>query len=493
MPPVKPLAPPPLDSAFVEPWSWGKLGRMLRQFGPAAVIASLAIGAGETIIVVRAGAWMGYGLLWLVLVSVLVKGVCVTYFLGRYTAISGEPLGSRLVRVPGPRGWVLVLLVFLELAAAGPLWAAIARPSGVLLSYLWYGSHGGVASQWLATAFIAIALVMSLPTSYRMLERQQIIICGLLVLGTIVGTAIVRPDFVAALYGLLSFGKIPAVPASAPAEFQASAWPLLAVTFGYVGGSVMTYLVYSDFLAIHGWGMTGHPRAAEIRAMAAVGRPGDYLPTDAADVAAVRRAAAPIRWDIACGAAVLLIVTTSFMMAGAAVLFPKREAGEALGSFDGWHLLTDQSQIWQAIHPALVWVYYLCVLAALWGTLQAYPDVYARGTTEYLRAIWPQREWRQRSVQILICVYVFAVAAAVVWSDMDFNTMTMTVNFLATTLSVAIAMLAGLWLNFQLPRAYRTRPWMLAAGVTSALLLIVVSVISGVGVWRQIAGAVAAR
>ena len=30
-----------------------------------------------------------------------------------------------------------------------------------------------------------------------------------------------------------------------------------------------------------------------------------------------------------------------------------------------------------------MWVYYVCVLAALWGTLQAYPDIYARGVTEY--------------------------------------------------------------------------------------------------------------
>ena len=52
---------------------------------------------------------------------------------------------------------------------------------------------------------------------------------------------------------------------------------------------------------------------------------------------------------------------------------------------------------------------------------------------------------------------MFATATAVIWSDVNFDTMTLTVNFLATTLGVAIAMLAGLWLNFQLPPAYRTR------------------------------------
>jgi len=76
---------------------------------------------------------------------------------------------------------------------------------------------------------------------------------------------------------------------------------------------------------------------------------------------------------------------------------------------------------------------------------------------------------------------------AVVWSDLNFNALTLTVNFLATTLGVALAMLAGLYLNFKLPPAYRTRWWMLAAGVVSAVVLVVVAGISGVGVWQHLA------
>jgi Mn2+/Fe2+ NRAMP family transporter len=481
-----PITPPPLRGPLAEPWSARKLVGMLSMFGPAAVLASVSIGAGETIIAVRAGAWMGYGLLWLLLVSVFVKGVCVPYLLGRYTAVSGEPLGARLVRLPGPRGWLLFLLVALELAAAPPLWAALARPSGELIGYLIYGSGAGDASRILATLFIVVALVLSLPTSYRMLERQQLIICGILVIGTVVGTILVRPDFLEAMRGFASFGYIPQVPSSAPAAFQQNALPLLAVTFGYVGGSVMTYLVYPDFIALHGWGMTGHPQLEEIRRRAAAGDPGDYLPTDPAQVKEVRRAIAPLRWDVACGAAVLIIVTSSFMMSGAAVLFPRREAGEQLGTFEGWSLLTDQAAIWQSIHPALVWVYYVCVIAALWGTLQAYPDVYARGVTEYARAIWPERRWNKLLIQIIICVYVFVTATAVVWSDMPFDAMTLTVNFLATTLGVVIAMLAGLYLNFKLPPAYRTRSPMLLASIFSALVLLFVAAVSGLSLWQQL-------
>jgi Mn2+/Fe2+ NRAMP family transporter len=491
-----PITPPPLPSQLTQPWSFGKLKGMLRMFGPAAVIASVAIGAGETIIVVRAGAWMGYGILWLILLAALVKGVIVTYFLGRYTAISGETVGNRLVRLPGPRGWLLIVFLVLELGAAPLLWGAIARPSGELIGYLVWGNSdltlagyhldNDTLKRSIATGFILIALILSLPTSYKMLERQQLIICGILVIGTVIGTILVRPDLVATLQGLFSFGHIPAVPDSAPAAFKQNAWPLLAVTFGYVGGSVMTYLVYPDLICLHGWGMTGHPEHHDIRKRAAAGQPADYLPTDPTAVKAIRRAVSPLRWDVACGGFVLLIVTASFLMAGAAVLFPQREAGEAAGTFEGWSLLTDQASIWSAIHPALVWVYYICVLAALWGTLQAYPDVYARGAAEYFKAIWPERPWYQRRIQSWICLWVLITSTAVIWSNLDFEIMTQTVNFLATTLGVALAMMAGLYLNYQLPPAYRTRWFVLAAGVLSAIILLAVSAISGAGVWQQL-------
>jgi hypothetical protein len=44
---------------------------------------------------------------------------------------------------------------------------------------------------------------------------------------------------------------------------------------------------------------------------------------------------------------------------------------------------------------------------------------------------------------------------------------------------VAFAMVAALYLDFQLPQRYRTRKWMLAAGFLSATILVLVTVISG--------------
>src|SRR3990172_7261144 len=100
--PRDPIVIPEPGGLIAEPWSMRKLWRLAGLFGPAAIVASVSIGAGETIVVVKAGSWAGYDLLWLVLASVLVKGICVTYLFGRYTAVSGEPFGPRVARIPPP-------------------------------------------------------------------------------------------------------------------------------------------------------------------------------------------------------------------------------------------------------------------------------------------------------------------------------------------------------------------------------------------------------
>ena len=68
-PPSEAIEIPPLTGIYAEPFSLSKLLRMIGFFGPAAVVASLSLGAGETIMVTGLGAWSEYGLLWLLLLS----------------------------------------------------------------------------------------------------------------------------------------------------------------------------------------------------------------------------------------------------------------------------------------------------------------------------------------------------------------------------------------------------------------------------------------
>ena len=65
----------------------------------------------------------------------------------------------------------------------------------------------------------------------------------------------------------------------------------------------------------------------------------------------LRRLVAPLRWDVALGAIVLFIVSASFMMAGAAVLYPRLASGELSRLFEGGVCLPIKAQIWHSIHP----------------------------------------------------------------------------------------------------------------------------------------------
>lgn len=479
---------PEPTGVHAEPWSPKKVVGLLRMFGPAAMVASLAIGAGETIVVVRSGAWAGYDLLWLVLLSCIVKGFFVTYMLGRYTAISGEYIGHRLVRLPGPRGWLLLLIVGLEMTGAPLAWVPISKPCGDLFHYLLqdYLPTSISVTVWqnlITSAFIAGALIMGTRLSFDRLERQQLIICFILVSGTIVGTILVQPDFDQALIGTLNFGYLPPFPEWAPPDAVKHPFLTMATTFGYVGGAVMGYIVYANWVGIHRWGLSGHTEIEKIREHAYVTDEIDYLPESPVEVSRLLTLASPLKWDVSLGAIVLFIVTAAFMLSGAAVLYPLES------QFEGWSLLTNQAHVWSNIHPSLVWVYYICILAALWGTLQALPEVYARVMQEFFQAIWPDREWDYHRLQKQICLYIFVTTMIIVWLNIPFDILTQIAGFVLANLAIPLAMIAAIYLNFKLPAPYRVGLPTLIGSIVSCLVLIVICFISGFGLWGKLFGA----
>ena len=485
--PLGEISVPALTGVLAEPWSLKKLVGMLALFGPAAIVASIAIGAGETIVVVRAGSWARYDLLWVVLLACVVKGVFLTYLLGRYTAVCGESIGTRLVRLPGPRGWFLIGIVLLEMFMAPLLWTAVAKPCGVLLAFFLQGHLGdtlSVASQQnlFTTLFVGLACAFGLLLSYEQLERQQIVICGILVGGTIVGTLMVKPDVWQMIVGSFSIGRIPdSFPSWTPPDARHNQLLTVTTMFGYVGGSMMSYMVYANWVGMHGWGMSGHKRIDQIRRYAAASPKIDYLPNDPQAIRGIRRLLAPLHWDVGMGAIVLFIVAGAFMTAGAAVLYPMLQRGEIEPGFKGWSLLTDQAYVWRNIHPALVWVYYVCILAALWGTLQALPEAYSRVTQDFFKAVWPKVDWRYGPIRRVICLYLFISTTVVVWLNLPFNIVTQIVSFLVSNLGLALIMIAVLYLNHQLPKAYRTSKPILIGSILSAIILAVISAVSGWG------------
>ena len=73
-----------------------------------------------------------------------------------------------------------------------------------------------------------------------------------------------------------------------------------------------------------------------------------------------------------------------------------------------------------------------------------------------------------------------------IWLNIPFDILTEIADFILANFSIALMMLAALYLNAKLPPAYRTRPLMFVGALISAAVLIVFAGISGWGLGIKI-------
>ena len=95
--------------------------RSLGQIGPGLILAGSIVGTGELIATTSLGAKQGYLLLWLILLSCVIK-VFVQTELGRYAITHGKTTLAALDTLPGPRlgtswlGWLWLFMMLITQA-----------------------------------------------------------------------------------------------------------------------------------------------------------------------------------------------------------------------------------------------------------------------------------------------------------------------------------------------------------------------------------------
>ena len=229
-------------------------------FGPGAIIASLTIGTGELIFSSRGGAIFGYRTLFLFLVILLLKWGLVLAA-SRHMVLSGVHPYQRMMDLPGPRGW-LPLVLFLCAAVSLPIW--ISFHSGVLGNLIgWLTGtsqllHGGMDYLW-GAAVLAIVLAITILGGYSTLERIQLVIVAAMMLGAVVTLLLYRPGLAGAVAG-----------AFVPQPFEYPAWlgtaypdiaaqPVWVETTRYVGvigGGGFDYMAYTSYIREKAWGQS---------------------------------------------------------------------------------------------------------------------------------------------------------------------------------------------------------------------------------------------
>ena len=136
-----------LDSSEIEnpPTAFGAI---MRRIGPGLILASSIVGTGELIATTVLGAENGYTLLWLIILSCIIKIVSQNE-LGRYAIGTGETTLEAFNRIPGPRFrvswvvWMWCVMVLMTLMQVGAMLGGISEilnrmvPAVPITAWVW--------------------------------------------------------------------------------------------------------------------------------------------------------------------------------------------------------------------------------------------------------------------------------------------------------------------------------------------------------------------
>ena len=440
------LYPPP------SPEISGGWAPLLKVFGPGAIIASVTVGTGETIFAPRMGALFGYTMFWVVLSAVIAKGLLV-YGGMRHLVLAGEHPMAAWARFPGPRGWVPALIGAVAVVSF-PLWlAALSDAVGSIC--IWVTGVG--AGQWWGRPFwgttvIVATMALTLVQTYDVLERVSFAFLALKILFVLAACLVVKPDWAAALFGLLP--QLPAYPGWATAAYPELAGrpPILEVAtlLGTVGGGVQDYIGYVGCVREKKWGAAAEPDGGPAR-----------MPAGNEQVRRGRTWLRAPAFDVTSSFLAVFVMTGLFMLLGAALLHPQHQVPTNAD------LYGQQAQFLGVVHPALVHVYKAGVFFAMLGAVYGCFEVYARTLFEPARALWPDRPWSLPRLRFWNTLYCGLGGLLILWTGLRTVTLVTIVSPFSGVLGCGLWCLALLWVDRgQMPAAYR-----MGAGLRTAMLV----------------------
>jgi Mn2+/Fe2+ NRAMP family transporter len=378
-------APPEVDpyrlspQGIVEPPS--TLLETLRRTGPGMILAASIVGSGELIATTTLGAQEGFGLLWLILLSCLVKPV-IQAELGRYAIATGEPSLPSFDRVPGPRlgaGWVVwgwAVMVMMTQLQVGAMYGGLAQVMGLLFPAVPLRAWVGL--------FYALTLLLLLGGGYRRIERLAVIKVALFTLLTVLAAVLLLGDHRYVSWRALAEGFRLQMPSAGLATAIA--------VFGATGVGTSELAMYPYWCVEKGYARFTGPRDGS--------------------GAWARRARGWIRvmhTDIVVSLVVYSVATVAFFLLGAGVLHGTGTVPK------GNDMIAVLSRIYtETLGPWALPVFYVGAIATLYGTIFAATAAHARIYADlacllgaYQRDDYPaRRRWQGRFVWVLTSVPV---------------------------------------------------------------------------------------
>jgi Mn2+/Fe2+ NRAMP family transporter len=481
----EPLVYPPLPDDLRRGVSW----RSLKYFGAGAIVASVTIASGETLFGSRAGALFGYSMLWCFVAGAIMKGAQV-YSGMRYMVLTGEHPMTHWAYLPGPRNWVPITIGVLSLLCF-PFWqSGLPLMLGNIANWI-VGIDSAEPRYWLwargwATIAIAISVTLVLLESYAFLEKAQTLMVALLLGCLLAAVVAARPDWWAALVGIVT-PRVPDYEAWAAAKYPKivanSPWVEVMTYLGAVGGGTYDYVGYVGLLREKSWGGMGSK--ADKYTIAAA-RPTMPLAIDQSDenLSRGRRWLLPAQIDTGICFASVAVFTLCFALLGARILRPEQLVP------GGTDLFNYQARFLTDLHPLLLYVYQLGIFMAFFGTIYGAYEIYSRTAFECLMPVSARlRKVSFERFRRAIVLYCAVFGLLFLW------TLTLRVNpddivrpaaLLGGVFTCGLWCLAMLWTDRRFLPASLQMPRPLWALV--AVSGVVLTLLGAKGIWDYVAG-----
>ena len=466
------VKPPPAALLSANPLAW------LTVFGPGAVIASITLGSGELIFSSRGGALFGYRILFLfVLISVLKWGL--VFAMSRHMVLTGVHPYSRMMDLPGPRGWFPLMLIIIA-SLTTPVWAGFFP--GILGNFTsWVTGtqdqlNGATDYLW-GLPFLAAVVALSFTGGYTALERVQMAIVAAMLVCAVVSLVLYQPDWLELFKGavLPQPCVFPEWLASSPVKqireiASQSEWVETTRYVGVIGGAGFDYLAYAAWIREKHWGWAGIGEASP-----------DELEAIASDSKHPARIwiRAPLA-DCAISFTLIVVFSAVFVASGVIVLGPEHSIPT------GDNFLEMQSKFVTAIHPWLKPLYIAGAYLTMFGTAYGTFEIGATVLREIVRAMNPSLGERHHARLKSIAVIWCGVGAMLVlgWSFVYTFTggedarillkLLTPANLFTGVLSCGLLCFIMPWMDWRfLPKKLQMPTWLLLLNVISGVLFLI--------------------
>jgi len=287
---------------------------VLAMVGPSFVWCAEYIGSGEVILATRTGAILGNSIIWAVVLGIFLKywiGMCGA----RYTVCTGEGMIDMFNRIPGPRHWVVWIVLVAQFISATISIGSIASAAGVFVNSLIPISpyFGG----WFVTIFSLLVVWSGI---FNLLKMVMSFFVFIIIVGVLYVAITVFPGFSTVLKSFLI--NVPSVPEWAYLHAGASQnpWKEILPLLGWGAGGFASQVWYTYWVLGAGYGAAkdrGYGEPADLDKLRSITR---------SSAEKIKGWCRVVYTDATIAMFIGNMVTVGFLMAGAGVLGPQQLA-----------------------------------------------------------------------------------------------------------------------------------------------------------------------